>query len=182
MNATPPKYAEAIAKLKEADAFPTHSAFEQHVINEMLGFAYVRTNDYSDAAKMLESGLNDGQLDEADVPRRIRALAQLQYQLRNYDKAIEFGTRAIKEGYASSGPDTLVTLVGQSYYLKGDYAGTQRFYGELVNGEIKRGETPKKESLRLLFSACLQLQDYACARQADEWQARYYPAERWKVP
>ncbi|HKN32933.1 MAG TPA: tetratricopeptide repeat protein [Terriglobales bacterium] len=60
MNATPPKYAEAIAKLKEADALPTHSAFEQHVINEMLGFTYARTSDYSDAAKMLESGLNDG--------------------------------------------------------------------------------------------------------------------------
>jgi len=182
MNATPPKYAEAIAKLKEADAFPTHSAFKQHVINEMLGFAYVRTNDYSDAAKMLESGLNDGQLDEADVPKRIRALAKLYYQLKNYDKAIEFGTRAIKEGYAGSELNTFVTLVGQSYYLKRDWEGTQNFYDELVNGEIERGETPRKESLRLLLSACVQLKDFLCEYRTLRWQARYYPAERWKVP
>lgn len=177
MNATPPNYAEAIAKLKEADGLPTHSAFEQHLINEMLGFAYVRSNDYADAVKMLESGLNDGQLDEADVPKRIRALAQLYYQLQNYDKAIEFGTRAINGGYPGSELNTLVALVGQSYYLKGDWTGTQKFSDDLVNGEIKRGETPTKESLRLLYSACVKLHDEGCTRHALELLVQYYPKE-----
>jgi tetratricopeptide (TPR) repeat protein len=177
MNATPPNYAEAIAKLKEADGLPTHSAFEQHLINEMLGFAYLRTNDYADAVKMLESGLNDGQLDEADVPERIRALAQLYYQLKNYDKAIEFGTRTINGGYAGSELNTLVALVGQSYYLKGDWTGTQKFSDELVNGEIKRGETPTKESLWLLYSACVKLHNEECTTHALELLVQYYPKE-----
>jgi len=51
-----------------------------------------------------------------------------------------------------------------------------------VNGEIERGETPRKESLRLLFSACVQLNDFLCEYRTLRWQARYYPAERWKVP
>src|SRR2546422_1909611 len=39
------------------------------------------------------------------------------------------------------------------------------------NGEIERGETPRKESLRLLFSACVQLNDFLCEYRTLRWQA-----------
>src|SRR5215472_18431320 len=45
------KYPEAIAKLKEADGTAGKTPYDQHLINDMLAFAYIRTNDYTDAAK-----------------------------------------------------------------------------------------------------------------------------------
>src|SRR5262245_37904027 len=40
------KYPEALEKLKEADALPEKSPYDQHVINELFGFTYVRTQQY----------------------------------------------------------------------------------------------------------------------------------------
>ena len=42
----------------------------------------------------------------------------LNYQLKNYDKAIEYGQRAIKGGYAT---DENKNILAQAYYLKGDW-------------------------------------------------------------
>src|SRR3954470_24688631 len=92
------KYPEALEKLKEAEAIPEKSAYDIHVINELYGFVYVRTQQYPEAAKALEAGLSDGFLEESEAQSRLKALAQVNYQIKNYDKAIEFGTKVIKSG------------------------------------------------------------------------------------
>ena len=176
---TAKKYADAIAKLKEAEGTAGKSPYDQHVVNDMLGFAYIRTQNFPEAAKALEAELNDGFTPPADMPTRVRALVQINYQIKNYDKAIEYGTRAIKSG---DGSPELDTLVGQAYYLKRDYRGAQMFCEERVKSEIDRGWTPKKESLRLLYSACRRLNDDACAKQSRNWHDQYYPQELWEMP
>jgi tetratricopeptide (TPR) repeat protein len=112
------KFPDAIAKLKEAEGNPKKSPYDQHIINELAGVAYAKQNNFAEATKYFEAEINDGFLDEKEVPGRIKAVAQMNYQLKNYDKAIEYGNRAIKGGFAD---DEMKTLVGQSYYLKGDY-------------------------------------------------------------
>jgi tetratricopeptide (TPR) repeat protein len=172
------KYPEALAKLKEADALPGKSPYDQHLINEMLGFVYVRTQNYPEAAKALEAGLNDGQLDQAEVAQRVRALAQVNYQIKNYDKAIEFGNRAVKGGFAD---DEMNTLVGQAYYIKGDYKGTVKFMDGYVDSEIKSGKTPKEQSLQLIMSSCVKLDDSGCTTHALERLVGSYPkTEYWQ--
>ena len=165
------KYADAITKLKAAEAIAGKTPYDQHLINDMLGFAYIRTDNFAEAAKALAAELNDGFTPANDVPTRVRALAQLNYQIKNYDKAIGYGTRAIQGGFAD---EEITTLVGQAYYLKADWKGTVGFEDELVSGEIKRGETPKKTSLQLLNAACVKLQDKQCTTRALEWLNRYY--------
>lgn len=166
------KYADAIVKLKEAEGIAGKTPYDQHLINDMLGFAYIRTNNFPEAAKAFEAELNDGFTPQADQPTRIRALAQLNYQIKNYDKAIDYGTRAIKGGFAD---EEMKTLVGQAYYLKGDWKGTLRYEEELVNSQIKEGHTPKSESLQLILSACVKLNDSACETRALERVVTYYP-------
>ncbi len=166
------KYADAILKLKEAENIAGKTAYDQHLINDMLGFAYIRTNNFTEAAKALEAELNDGFTPPADVPTRVRALAQLNYQIKNYDKAVEYGTRAIKGGFAD---EEMKTLVGQAYYLKGDWKGTLHFEEGIVDSQIKEGHTPKSESLQLILSACVKLNDSACETRALERVVTYYP-------
>jgi tetratricopeptide (TPR) repeat protein len=172
------KYSDALVKLKEAEGNPKKTPFDQHYINEMEGVAYAKTNNYAEAAKAFEAEINDGFMDEKDMPGRVKAVAQMEYQLKNYDKAIEFGTRAVKGGYAD---DEMVTLVGQSYYLKGDWKGTLKYEDAQIEQQIKDGKTPKNESLTLALSSCIKLSDTECQNRELERLVAYYPkTEYWQ--
>jgi hypothetical protein len=165
-------FPEALAKLKEVEALPEKAPYDIHVMNELYGFVYVRTQQYPEAAKALEAGLTDGFLSEADMQNRLKALAQVNYQIKNYDKAIEFGDKVIKAGLAD---DDMITLVSQAYYIKGDYPGTIKFVSEYNEGQIKAGKTPKEQSLNLVLSSCLKQDDNECATKALERMVSYYP-------
>ena len=166
------KYSEAIAKLKEADAMSGKKPYDQHEINEMLGFAYVKTNDLADAAKAWEPEIDDGFMPESETQQKIRALAVIEYQLKNYDKALDYGNRAIKGGFADN--DTR-TIVGQSYRMKGDWHSSLKFEEEIADNQLKAGDTPKKETLQLILSSCVKLNDKACEQRARKRLLRYYP-------
>ena len=166
------KFPEALAKLKDAEGNPKKTPYDQHIINELAGVAYAKTNNYPEASKAFEAEINDGFLDEKEVPGRIKAVAQMNYQLKNYDKAIEYGNRAIKGGFAD---EEMKTLVGQSYYLKGDYKGTLKYYDDMVACEIKSGQTPKDEALQLALSACVKLNDSDCTTKELERLVEYHP-------
>src|ERR1700722_195236 len=172
------KYPDALAKLKEAEGNPKKTPYDEHVINVLAGSAYARTNDYQSAEKAFEAQANDGFTEQAELPRIIKATAQINYQLKNYDKAIEFGNRAIKGGY---GDEEVNVIVGQSYYLKGDYKGTLKFFEPIVETDIKAGRTPKDQSLQLIMSSCVKTDDSACTTKALEKLVTYYPKpDYWK--
>jgi tetratricopeptide (TPR) repeat protein len=166
------KYPEAIAKLKEADGTAGKNAYDQHLINDMLAFAYIKTNDFPDAAKAWEAEVEDGFTTGAELQQKVRGLCEVHYQLKNYEKAIDFGQRALKGGY---GDDHTKTIVGQSYYLKGDWKGTLKFEEEVVSSAIKAGATPAAEPLQLILSACVKLEDTACQTKGLERLVTYYP-------
>lgn len=171
------KYAEALGKIKEAQGVDKKTPYDEHVINDMLAFVLIKTNDLPGAAKAMEAEIDDGMTPAGEVPQKVKALAEIHYQLKNYDKSIEFGNRAIKGGFADEG---IKTIVGQSYYLKGDYKSAQKYEDNLVDQEIKAGETPKNEQLMLLYSACQKANDDACTEKALEKMVTYYPKpESW---
>jgi tetratricopeptide (TPR) repeat protein len=172
------KYPDALAKLKEAESNPKKTPYDEHVINVLAGSAYARTNDYPSAEKAFEAQANDGFTEQAELPRIVKATAQINYQLKNYDKAIEFGNRAIKGGY---GDEEVNVIVGQSYYLKGDYKGTLKFFEPIVDADIKAGRTPKDQSLQLIMSSCVKTDDSVCTTKALEKLVTYYPKpDYWK--
>lgn len=172
------KFSDALVKLKDAEGNPKKTPYDQHIINELAGVAYARTNNFAEASKAFEAEINDGFLDEKEVPGRVKAVAQMNYQLKNYDKAIEYGNRAIKGGFAD---DEMKTLVGQSYYLKGDYKGTLKYYDNMIDSQLKAGQTPKDEPLQLALSACVKLNDAECTTRELERLVEYHPkTEYWE--
>ena len=171
------KYSDAIAKLKTAEGMAGKTPADQYIIDQMLSFSYIKTQQYPEAAKYLEAELDSGMVPQADQPTLIKQLATINYQTKNYDKAIDFGNRAVKGGFAD---DSIRTIVGQSYYLKGDWKNTLKFEEGIVDGQIKAGQTPSNESLALIYSACTKLQDEACQTRAVEKMVTYYPKpETW---
>lgn len=172
------KYSEALAKLKDAEANPKKIPYDQHVIYELEASAYIKTNNYAEASKALEGSIADGFLDEKEQAQHVKAVAQINYQMKNYDKALEFGNRAIKAGYAD---EEMKTLVGQSYYLKGDYKGTLKYYDAIIESQIKSGATPKDEAMQLALSSCVKLNDSDCTTRELERLVEYHPkTEYWQ--
>ena len=171
------KFSDAITKLKTAEGMAGKTPADQYIIDQMLSFSYIKTQQYPEAAKYLESELDSGMVPQADQPTLVKQLATINYQTKNYDKAIDFGNRAIKGGYAD---DQIRTIVGQSYYLKGDWKNTLKFEEAIVDGQIKEGKVPTSDSLALVYSACTKLQDEACQTKAVEKMVTYYPKpETW---
>lgn len=168
-------FTTAITKLNEADAMPKKSPYEQYLIDEMKGYAYVHTKQYPDAAKAMEAQLGS-KFTTPDQTRTLTvALAQLSYQIKSYDKAIQYGTEAIDKGWSDA---QMPTLVGQAYYLKSDWKGTVRFEKTQVAADEKKGVAPSNESLQLLLSACLKMDpsgDDACANDALQELVVYHP-------
>ncbi|MDH5255908.1 MAG: hypothetical protein OEW72_08355, partial [Gammaproteobacteria bacterium] len=83
------QYAQALTKLKAADAVAGKTAFEQFKINETYGFIYSQQRNYAQAAAAFEKSLNSGQLPAGQVNDRLKQLAQLNFQSpRNLNKVV----------------------------------------------------------------------------------------------
>ena len=171
------KYPEALQHLKEAEGVSGKTPWDEHLINEMYGYVYGHTNDYANAAKAFEALVNDQYTEPSEIPMDLKVLTQLNYQLKNYDKAIDFGQRAMKAGVSDENTDTIVS---QSYYLKNDYKGTIKFVGQQVEEDVKKGREPKEQTLNLILSSCIKLDDQDCTSRALERMVTYYPKpEYW---
>jgi len=171
-------YDGALTHLKEAQDVPNKSEYDEFTINQMYLYMYSRTNDMADAEKSLESIVDSRYLDKADLPARLRTLAQLNYQAKAYDKAIQYGERGIKEGNAN---EDVYTIVDQAYYLKGDYKGALQSINAHIDAQSKKGQKPTEDLLKLELSSCIKLNDAACTAQAIDTRVTYYPtAENWR--
>ena len=107
------KYPDALAKIKEAEAIPKKTPYDQHVINDARRLGVRRREQLSPRRpRPARRRLNDGFIDAGGgAAASSRRRAQINYQLKNYDKAIEFGNRAIKGGFADEDIKIIVGAV-----------------------------------------------------------------------
>jgi hypothetical protein len=172
------KYSDALPHLKEVENLPSKTPYDEFVMNQMYAYVYAHTNQLAEAEKPLEAVLNSSYTPQSEIPDRVKTLMKLNYQLKNYDKAIEFGQRAIKGGFAD---DDVYTFTVQAYYLKNDYKNTQKLAETYVDSEIKAGKTPKEDMLQLIQSSCLKLDDEECLSRTLEKLVTYHPkTEYWQ--
>ncbi len=170
-------YTAAMAKVHEAEALPEKTPFDQYTIAEFGCSASAGAGNYPDAAKYCEQKLNSSFMPEAEAPGLTKTLVAINYQIKNYDKTIELGQKAIKGGYAT---DEIKVVVGQSYFLKGDWKGTLSAENALIDEEIKEGHPPKEQQLALVLNSCVKLDDTNCQEKALEKYVQYYPKpEYW---
>lgn len=172
------KYKEALQELDKARALPKPSPYDTHIINELALYAYVKTHDYANAAKAIEATLNDGFTPPATTQTRIRDLADIYYELKNYPKAADFGNRAVKGGFADA---NTYTLVSQAYFLQGNYRESARFTQNLIDSEMKHGQTPRENQMQIVLNSCVKVNDKACINRALDRLVTYYPKpEYWR--
>lgn len=171
------KFPEALEKLHAADALPGKAPYDQHLINQMTAYACSKTNDAPCVAKALQGQIDDGFSTPEENQKFTRLVAQVAFQTKDYDKAIDYGNRAIKGG---SAPDEIYGVVGAAYYLKEDFKDAIQVEGAHIGDVVKKGQTPKSDELSVYLSSCAKSKDDACIARALEYQVTYYPKpETW---
>lgn len=169
------KWAECISNGEAANAVPEKTAYDLFVINDILGFCKIRSNDQTGALAAFEFVANSEFADAARKALLNKAVLQLAYNAKQYPKAIDYGTRLIGAGGAE---ENTYLLVAQSHYLQNDFKSTRAFAETWIRQLEGEGRVPADLAIQLFLSSCIRLEDNACSLSALELQAAHHPKEQ----
>jgi len=170
------KYQEALARVRDADAVSNKTANESYLVERMRLAAASGAGDLGTAAKSFEAVA--AKVAPADRLKMIESLADSCYRARDYAKSMQWSRRYFKEGGTST---TMRTLLIQSQYLVGDFAGAARELRVETEQAEKGGAVPGEDRLKLLVNATLKMNDTHGYVWALEQLVAYYPKKAYWV-
>lgn len=170
------KFKEALAKVRDADAVSGKTANESYTIERMRIAAASGAGDIDTAAKAFEALDASGKLAAADKLRMIESLAGGSYRAKNYAASMAWGQRYFKEGGTSA---SIRTLLIQSQYLSGDFAGAAKELTAEIQSAEKAGSTPSEDRLNLLLNAAQRMNDANTTVFALERLITHYPKKEY---
>lgn len=171
------KYQDVLAELDKVKADPKKNEYDEYIMNQFYVSTYLALKKNQDAEGALEAVINSKYLPPAELKKRVVTAVTLNNQLENYDKVLQFGTRAVKDGYATPAVDL---VMAQAYYQKKDYRNTDKFVRGLVDEQIKAGQAPSETLLQLGQSSAMKLNDNVGEAHWFELLVTYHPKpEYW---
>ena len=170
------KFKEALAKVRDADAVGGKSADESYLIERMRMSAASGAGDVETAGKAFEAISGSPKLAAADKLRMMESLAGSSYRAGNYARAMQWSQRYLREGGTSG---SIRTLLIQSQYLSGDFAGVQKELTAEIQGTERAGSAPAEERIKLLMTAALKQNDTGSYVYAMEKLVTYYPKKEY---
>jgi len=172
------QYKEAVVKAEEAAAVANKSPYETFLVNEILAIAYIQSGNYAKGTAAWEASLATGQMPADQAKERVKQLAGVYYQSKNYPKAIEYAQRFQKENGENS---DMQVLIGQSYYLQNNHKQAAEYLRAAVKGSESARRNPEKSWLELLMSAEYQLGNNDAVQSTMEKLITLYPDPKyWK--
>jgi len=170
------KFKQALDKIREADAVGGKTASENYMIERMRLAAASGAGDVETAAHSFEAV--SGKVSSADRVKMIESLAGAYYRAGKYPQAMQWGQRYFKEGGTSA---AIRTLLIQSQYLSGDFAGASRELRTEIEQAERGGSAPGEDRLKLLVNATLKMNDTNGYVWALERLVTYYPKKDYWV-
>lgn len=170
------KFAEALAKVNEADRVGSKTADESFVIERMRASAASGAGDNEAAAKSFETLINSysGKLSPKDQAAYVQSLGSIYYRTKNYSKAIQWITRYEKDG----GTDPAMhSLLLQAYSLTGNSGKAISELQANVQASEKAGRTPPEDQLLSLANFASKQTDKTAYVGALEKLVAYYPTK-----
>ena len=170
------KWQEVLARTREAETTAgAKSQFDLYWMAEFRGYAYHNLRQTGEAARELETALNNPCMPEANKLERYKSLTGLYASMRNHQKVIDYGNRALKVAFD---PEMQIA-VAQAYYQTGNNKESVRMMNDLFAKMQGRGQAPKEQHLLLIVSACDKAGDNACVSRAFEQLVNYYPKPQY---
>lgn len=172
---------QALTKLREADAVPEKTAFDQFKINEIYAWVYISQKKYGEAAGIYEKLLDSGFVSAADADQYTKQIAQMYLQTKNNAKAMEYLQRWLK---AHPGDADMTAILGQLQFQGGQLKQSMDTFNGLVNATEKAGQKPKEDWLKIMYRVSYQLSGNSANLDKStlniiEKLLRYYPNETY---
>lgn len=162
----------ALAALAEARAIEPKTPYEAFVIDYIAWYPLVQKKDYAAAEAALARAMASGFVPETEQATRYKALAQLNFELKQYPKVVEYGKKVLE---LAPGSDDVAVLVAQAMFLADDFNGARGFVQQYTTGAAK----PNEQLLQIALQASAELNDRAGAIAVLEQLIRAYPSQRY---
>jgi hypothetical protein len=172
------RYREALAKVREAEAAGARNANETYLIERMRMAAASGAGDAETAARSFEAISGSSRLTAPEKLRMIESIAGSYYRAQQYAKAMQWGQRYFREGGTSG---AIRTMLIQSQYLSGDFAGAAKELMAEVQAAERAGSTPPEDRLKLLLNAASKQRDNNAYVFAMERLVTHYPKKEYWV-
>jgi tetratricopeptide (TPR) repeat protein len=173
------KFQDAIVKVKAIQANPKpKSAYDTFVANALLMQAYGGLGDQANLEAPAEVVVASDYYPAAQKPTLYRSLASINFQEKNYDKAIEFTNKTIALGDNS---EDISQMLASAYYLSNKYKEALAVWQDLVSKAEAAGKKPDEKTLKLIWQTALNLKDEPTqAKVIDKLVADYPKPEYWQ--
>lgn len=162
----------ALAELKKAQAVAMRTPVEDYKIDEFLGYVLVQQKKYAQAAIVFERMLNSGRVPAEQVDDRIKALAQMYFQEKEYTKAAEWARKWLER---NPHQEDMSVLLGQSYYQLGDYKNAAATMSTVVANAERSGQTPQENHIQIALSSYFKQDDKTGVANALTRMVSHYP-------
>jgi tetratricopeptide (TPR) repeat protein len=168
----------ALTEIKKAQAAEKKTPFETYQIDEFLGYVLIQQKKFGDAAPVFERMLTTGFVPPEQVDDRMKTVAQLYFQVKDYKKSIEWAKKWLDK---HPGQEDISVLLGQSYYVTNDYKNAATTMMGVVNAAEHGGRTPQENWLQIVLSSQFKLDNKDGIAEALRKLVRYYPKpEYWE--
>lgn len=173
------KWPDVIAKIKAIQANPEpKSAYDNFVANQFLLQAYGALNDSVNVIPPAEVVANSEYEPAAARLQLYKLISSVDYQAKNYEKAIEYINKSIAAGDNSE--DT-AQLLASAYYQTNKFKEALAIWQEIASKAEAAGRKPDEKTLKLIFQTANQLKDEpAQARVIDKLVADYPKPDYWQ--
>lgn len=166
------RFAEALARVAEAEKVPDRTPYENFVLDQVRGGAAAGAGDTDTAVKSYEAVLAANRLAPAEALPLMEALVGTVSRGKDWERVVSWGRRYLDAGGAN--PQVRRMLVN-GLYQRNDFAEAARQVTVLIEGDEKAGRRPGEDLLRLLASAQLKQNSDSGYDAALERLLRWHP-------
>jgi tetratricopeptide (TPR) repeat protein len=158
-------FADALAKVKDADAVKDKTPYEEYQVAKFLGFIAINQPmpDYAAAAAAYNRQIASGGAPEAEKAGVYKVALRLNYQEKNFPEAIKDGvTLQMLQPF----DDTEYLVMIQSYYSTDDFTNAADMAKKEIAAKVASGMKPSEDVLGLLLNSQIKVKNEAGAREA----------------
>jgi hypothetical protein len=166
------KFADALARIAEADGVPNKTPHERFTIERMRGTAAASAGDWALALRSFDAVIASGLLTPPEQLKMLQAMAGAAYRAKDYAKSATLAERYLKEGGSDRATRQLLV---QSLVLSHAYAEAARELKASLRDDEKAGRTPAEGQLQLLANCHARQSDAAGYLEVLEKLVTYHP-------
>lgn len=140
-------FATALASVKEAQAVPDRTPYDDYVINSMLAFVEINLKDYDAARVATEAAADSGLVPDAEKKGTFHNALLLSMQNKEYPKAITYGQQLVAINAMDAASDAQLAL---AYYETKDMQHAQQFAQASIDASKATNGQPDPNALLIL--------------------------------